>query len=241
MDAAVEDRLKAAIEAGSIDALQQFLDYFDRQPSAAAARGELIARLKGAGRWLEAELLGKQGPEAHGPDAAGGQRLLPGETVWPMGNVEIASRRTRNAAVNPGVQIPVELRGKSEPLFSDLQLASDASGQLTVVGRNGWGKEQWRVNLPHDNNYYHQTWTHARADGHLLLVLLGWKVVAIDGLGSGSDGAPRLLWSRNLIGPETDSSDCSRPCPAASSKWACRGSNSSLSIRGMAGRGRWDP
>ena len=47
-------------------------------------------------------------------------------------------------------------------------------------------------------------WAQARVNGHLLLVSLGWRLVAIDTLGSKPNGTPRMLWSQDLIGSDLD-------------------------------------
>lgn len=70
IDQAVEARRQAAIEAGTPEALQRFLDAYGNQPAAAAARKELIARLARAGRLLEAELLLREQERSADPGAA---------------------------------------------------------------------------------------------------------------------------------------------------------------------------
>ena len=46
IDAAVAERLRSAVAAGSIEALQHFLNYFGNRPAAAPARAELVRRLR---------------------------------------------------------------------------------------------------------------------------------------------------------------------------------------------------
>ena len=241
--------------------MQQFLDYFGNQPSAASARGELISRLKEAGRLLDAELAiwdgvpsaeaadraaaavrvaellgqagrgdaaalcyawlgrqfaevacgdgktGKQLFEAHAQDEAVAKLLSRREPVWPVGNVEVVSRPAKNPRNDGFVQSGTELRGDFGPFFADVQLSVDASGRA-LLGRDACGREQWRVALPQDNTgLINPAWIRARANGHLLLVALGGRVVAIDGLTSGAGGAPRLLWSRNVNGPDDSTAE----------------------------------
>jgi outer membrane protein assembly factor BamB/tetratricopeptide (TPR) repeat protein len=262
IDAALEERWKAASAAGSIERLQDFLGYFDRQPIAATARRELISRLKGAGRLLEAELLlwaempstaagdratatarvaellsqagragdaascywwlgrqfadvkcddgrtGKQWLESHATEDAVRQLLSRRETTWPMGNIETTPNKVKNPDnsnfFNP---FSLELHGDPGPFFSDVLLGFDQGGH-TLVARDGWGREQWRIALSPENvEAFNAEWIGARANGHLLLVSLGGKVVAIDTLISGAKGAPQMLWSRNMMGLDKDPAD----------------------------------
>lgn len=57
LDGFVSQRFKRAADAGTADGWRQFLDHFDAQPNAAAARSKLIDRLVDERRLLEAELL----------------------------------------------------------------------------------------------------------------------------------------------------------------------------------------
>ncbi len=207
IDAGVEARLKAAMAAGSIERLQQFLDYFGDQPCASAARDQLVSRLKSAGRLLEAELIGLEGPDAAGPAEA--DRLASGrrETAWPVGEVEVASPSKKPTPNSGDAQSPIEWRGNPGRFFADTTLNFNARGNA-ILSRDAWGREQWRVSLPQENpGYVNSPWDHARARGHLLLVSLGWRIAAIDTLGSGPNGTPRLLWSQNLVVPDNDSPD----------------------------------
>ena len=194
IDAVVDARLKAAIAAGSIDALERFLDYFGNQPAAAPARSELVRRLNGAGRLLEAELT------AGCETASGGQSRQ--DASWPVGKIEIARTTTKNSSDNGYGRYAIELYGSSKPFFSDVSIRFD-DARHTIVGSDGWGRQRWQVSLagdgPRQNFGYNRAWTQARAQGHLLLLTLGWKILAIDTLGSGRNGEPRLLWTEDLI------------------------------------------
>ncbi len=75
-----------------------------------------------------------------------------------------------------------------------------------IFGNDGWGRQQWQISLAaegqHQNFAYNRAWTHARAEGHLLLVMLGTKIIAIDTLGQGRNGPARLLWAQDLMGTD---------------------------------------
>jgi len=96
----------------------------------------------------------------------------------------------------------IEIRGDPGPFFADSSIHYDESRHL-LLGSDGWGRQQWQLSLAAEgqrqNFAFNRVWTHARAQNHLLLVVLGWKIMAIDTLGSGRNGAPRLLWTQDLI------------------------------------------
>ena len=71
IDHAIEDRLKAALESKSLDELRNFVDHFDGQKAAVAARRELIQRLMDSQQYLEAELLLWRDRQSSDPAVAG--------------------------------------------------------------------------------------------------------------------------------------------------------------------------
>ncbi len=198
IDAAVVRRLKAATEAGSIRPLQQSLDYFWTQPAAAAARAELVARLKRSGRLLDAEI-------AAGPvDEAVRRHDAVEDANWPIGKIEVTTPVTQH--VTPFPRFLIRIDGSQAPYLSDLSLHLENDGH-TIIGSDGWGREQWRLSLPTDARRTHLSYNralaHARVQGHLVLVALGPKVVAIDTLGTRADPTPRMLWAHELTSSET--------------------------------------
>ncbi len=72
-----------------------------------------------------------------------------------------------------------------------------------LVANDGYGQPQWEVSLVGDgqrlNFGYNRSLVQARTKGHLLLVVLGWKILAVDTLGAGRGGTPRLLWTQDLM------------------------------------------
>ncbi len=226
IDAAVDARLQAAVAAGSIDALQRFLNYFGNQPAAAAARSQLVRRLNGAGRLLEAELTahrdGEPSLESSAHDGAHRLRKEP-DTGWPVGQVEVTTTMSQNQPVNPYGRFVVEKRGGMGPFFSDISLRFDDIRHM-LMGNDGYGRQQWEVSLAGEgqrqNFAYNRFLTHARAKGHLLLVVLGWKIIAIDTLGAGHHGAPRLLWTQDLMSSGVETAGLrALPVPLANLPW----------------------
>ena len=194
IDQLVAASLEKALAAKSVEPLQQFLDDYGEMPPAAAAREELARRLTDAGRLLEAELAGAQITPTAKPAETSKQ------STWPTGLVEVESSTKQNRSIRHG-RTGVEFRGGQEPLFGDLLLRFDANRQA-IVGFDGLGNETWQVPLSQGQQkrgYPQGNFNHARANGHVLLVALGWRIAAIDMLGLGKDGSPRLLWCHDLV------------------------------------------
>lgn len=211
IDAAVKSQLDAALAAGSIDALQRFLDYYGNQPTATQARSELIRRLWSAGQLLEAELTAFSGPNNaetvihSATQEVSRQRSKNQEASWPVGKVEITTVSSTTASANAYRRYAIDMRGNVEPYFSDTTLHFDDARHL-IFGNDGWGRQQWQISLAAEgqrqNFAYNRAWTHARAEGHLLLVMLGTKIIAIDTFGRGRNGAAHMLWAQDLVGAD---------------------------------------
>ncbi len=149
IDSAIEQRLKDAIAAGSIAQLQLSLDYFGGQPVAAAARKVLVSRLTSAHRLLEAEIAGSSGPD-QGTDVSWGDMARPlkskQDNDWPVGKIVVTKPI---ATASPSPRYLIEMRGSAMPYLSELSARFDDNGR-TIVGSDGWGREQWRIPLPTD-------------------------------------------------------------------------------------------
>jgi outer membrane protein assembly factor BamB len=201
IDAAVDVRLKAAMAAGSLDDLQRFLDYFGDQPAAAGVRTEVVKRLNGLGRPLDAELAVRG--EIAG-DIAARKRQKEQDASWPVGKVEVAPVAAKPAQGNGYGRRAVDIRGSGAPFLSDLSVHFDDNSQL-LVANDGLGRERWHVSLAAEGQRQNLTfsnpaWSYARVQGHLLVIAAGMKIIAIDTLGAGSNKLPRLLWTQDLMG-----------------------------------------
>jgi outer membrane protein assembly factor BamB len=92
----------------------------------------------------------------------------------------------------------MEIRGASP--WSEGSLCFDAPRHV-LIGNDGLGVPRWQLPLTDNRqNFVNRAWTHARADGHLLLVAISWQLLALDTSRSDSHETPRLLWSQDLLG-----------------------------------------
>lgn len=202
IDAAIELRRKAAMESGSVEELRRFCDYFDKQPAAAEARAELARRLHRTGHLLEEELITRSDSVGRVEDAQA--------VVWPKGKIEIAPATKRNgpdATANNYGRHVVEMRGDPGPFLDDITIHYDEIRHM-LSGNDAQGRQRWQLLLASEGSQhqggYNRVLSHARAQGHLLLVVLSRKIFAIDMLGSARNGSPRLIWSQDLFGSNAD-------------------------------------
>ena len=125
-------------------------------------------------------------------------RTLQDDSPWREGAVQ----KERLTNVNSTYRYyTAEFRGPRGPFFSDLSIELD-QGRQTILARDGLGNVRWQVTL-NDSNQRLQyginpSVVHVRAWGHLLLVSLGHRLVAIDSLGESRHGAASILWSIEL-------------------------------------------
>jgi outer membrane protein assembly factor BamB/tetratricopeptide (TPR) repeat protein len=204
IDQAVAARFQSARATTSVEPLQRFFDGFGDQPAAAQTRDEVVRRLNNAGRRIEAELTAPPPPDVPSRDA--GER----RTVWPTGKIEVATAPTRNTPHNYYSRSVLSLRGDPGPFFRNLPIQFDYN-RRTMMACDSFGREQWKILLAESGQNqgysYSSSLTYGGADGHLLVLSLGWKIVAVDALGLGPNGTPRVLWMQDLLGRALDPND----------------------------------
>ncbi|MEN6459241.1 MAG: PQQ-binding-like beta-propeller repeat protein [Thermoguttaceae bacterium] len=201
MNGPLTARLRSAMAARSIEPLEEYLGYFGDRPAASAAWNELVRRLRTAGRLIEAELaaVSSSGKKPRG------ERLLASSDeamAWPTGKIEVSTSRTGNMAGISHNSFPVQWEGP-HPFFRDLSLRYDYN-RVSVIAVDGFGRERWQLSLRESGQPQeftrNATQTRVRAVGHLLLMSLGSKLIALDTLGSGPKSKPRVLWTADQAG-----------------------------------------
>lgn len=142
-----------------------------------------------------------------------------GIPAWPVGKVNVSVKAVGDA--NGGVSFHdgnyrgwLELRGKQPPYLRDLSFRftrnNSSNGSIMLACNDGFGVERWTTLLRHSglqqmpqemfyNHTPYSTSICGYADGHLMVALLGGKIVAIDLLGKESKGAARVLWTRDSL------------------------------------------
>lgn len=142
------------------------------------------------GRQVAAELPGKENVA----------RYAAGADSWPRGKVTVHTEN--GAGMVQSRSTPVEMRGPPGPFFQRSTVEVDTNlQQQTLVGRDGLGREQWRLSIKDrsdPNNFgLNAAVNYVRAEGHLILISLGFQVVAVDTL----DTPASVLWRQELNEP----------------------------------------
>jgi len=261
IDRATQARLDAAVKTGSVEALQQFLDYFGMQPSADQARRRLAAKLCASRRLLAAEMLLRRMERSENrqtageavaelasmlrdaklvDDAAGCYRRLReefGDVVcrdgktgrqlaqslpeddlvrrglepparWPTGEIVVESKKKKPGESQPMAfySLTVPYQNERGPFFSDLDVEVHQNpNPPSILARDGWGKVRWQMPISdlmrNDNFPMSSAFLRVTVDGHLMLLSMGFKIVAIDTLAAARGGTPKVLWVQDLEEP----------------------------------------
>ncbi|HEX7448902.1 MAG TPA: PQQ-binding-like beta-propeller repeat protein, partial [Pirellulales bacterium] len=152
------------------------------------------------GPWAdEVCLAGRRGREiardlAARPEIA---RQVATAADWPKGRVAVRSYVQNSQALR---SLPIEFHGPQQPFFARATIEVDANMQQNaLLGRDGLGHEQWRLSLRDRNDHVglNPAIDYVRADGHLVVLSLGYQLMGIDTLGTPSSGA-RVLWKQEI-------------------------------------------
>jgi outer membrane protein assembly factor BamB len=132
--------------------------------------------------------------------------LLTAASPWPLGNVQVETIAPKKAPMPTYNQFTIEFQGDRAPFFQETTVElHQVPPQL--IGRDGYGNVQWHLALmeiARENHFSLNPGTmRVQAQGHLLLVSVGDKVLAVDTLCK-PGGAARLLWHQDLEEPRTD-------------------------------------
>ncbi|OYV95768.1 MAG: hypothetical protein B7Z73_01940 [Planctomycetia bacterium 21-64-5] len=158
-----------------------------------------------SGPWADEICLdGKTGREIADalPRAAEIARYGSTDDLWPTGKVDVVKDK-ENVAVMQGRSTPLEMRGNPGPFYDRSTVEADPNmPQQILVGRDGLGREQWRLSIKdrNDPNNFGAAVNYVRANGHVVLASLGYQVVAVDTLGTPTTPA-RVLWREDLNEP----------------------------------------
>ncbi|HEY5315275.1 MAG TPA: PQQ-binding-like beta-propeller repeat protein, partial [Pirellulales bacterium] len=131
------------------------------------------------------------------------RQQLSDQDPWPTGFVR---REALKGQPMPSYKsVPIEVRGPKGPYYQRSSLELDHQ-QQSLVGRDGLGRERWRISLVdrmgdlagRSNHAFDPAISQARVDGHLMLVSLGVELVALDTIGTPGRQGPRVLWRQDL-------------------------------------------
>jgi outer membrane protein assembly factor BamB/tetratricopeptide (TPR) repeat protein len=186
----------------------------------AAATVEMADLLRQAGRPQDAAIYYRRLAGVVGADGKTGKPwldslpaddpvrpLLAAASPWPVGNVLVEKVPPKRPPTPTGNnQSSIEFQGDRSPFFLETTVdLQQAPPQL--VGRDGYGNVLWHLSLmeiARENRFsLNQSAMRVQAQGHLLLLSVGDRVLAIDTLCK-AGGSARVLWSQDLDEPRTD-------------------------------------
>jgi len=152
---------------------------------------------------------GKQLVDALGEDSPAG-RWLGAAAEWPVGRVDAETQREQSGRQPIYNRFALRLDGNVGPFFSDAMVQFDQNRRC-ILAYDGWGAERWQLPLAEtslQNFYYNRAMPpQGYVHGHLLLISMGFRLLAIDMLdtkGTPERPSPRLLWEQDLTGSTFD-------------------------------------
>ena len=150
---------------------------------------------------------GKTGKELYGAVETGDpvSAWLAPKSPWPVGKVELKEGVPKPTGATSYGNMVINYRGGSGPFFRDLSIEIQQT-PLQLVARDGLGKIRWRLPMdtitPQQQLAYGRSMMQVDVLGHMLLLSVGNKIMAIDTLDVSEGGIPRLVWSQGLQMPD---------------------------------------
>lgn len=121
------------------------------------------------------------------------------DSLWPTGRID-SQEISANRPPTQG-RYPLDFRGEPGPFLREMVIRMDQS-RRAISATDGLGRVRWTLPLvepgsPH-SFAFNPSHTYARASGHLLVLSLGYRIVAVDTLGQAGRQPARILWSEDL-------------------------------------------
>ena len=128
---------------------------------------------------------------------------------WPVGKVEKGPHKTTTTNSQHYNRYALTCRGNTGPFFDGHCLRVDRNRRL-LVAYDRLGHQKWELSLAEPNstnqffNYFNYSKNRVQVQGHLLILPVGYKLIAIDTLGSHESPSPRVVWSQDLTDSTAD-------------------------------------
>ncbi len=124
--------------------------------------------------------------------------LLRSEPQWPQGKVVVSTEKGKSARQPTYGRLGVRFQGSSKPFMEDRSVMFDQN-QRAFAARDAAGNELWRCSIGQsDNVFFNRPAVDGAAHGHLLLMSLGFRIIAIDALGTGGNKPGTVLWDHDM-------------------------------------------
>jgi outer membrane protein assembly factor BamB len=149
---------------------------------------------------------GKQLVEALPADGPLRKMLAPAKP-WPAGRVVNKDGGRQLSAPHQQRSFDLNMHGPAGPFFNETNVTLEVQ-QQTIVGQDGLGNERFRAVLHEPgsrrvygwngfNGFNNPTLNYVSVNGNLLLLWMGYQVLAVDTLRAG-DAANRVIWTQDL-------------------------------------------
>ena len=189
----------------------------DDAPQTAAALAAWAEMLRNANRNHEAALLYKRLGERYADvvcaEEKTGRQLvdalpaddpvraaLAARPAWPLGKVEVRRSHVPRSPMASYGRFALRYAAPRGPLFEKIQLQYDQS-RSALAARDEFGKTVWQVSLADQSrgrSYgFNQSGATVKTAGHLVVLSLEMRTIALDALNDGAPG-PRILWTQEL-------------------------------------------
>jgi len=219
-DAAREELVRRLAEAGRWLEAEMVLwpDFVSSDPSRAGRATLALAELmRRAGRPEDAAVCylrlrdelaevdcgqGKTGAEWFAALAADDPvgRFCQQAHTWPGGEVEVSEENVSSNSDPTFARFLVARAHSLGPFFQRARVELDQNRRV-LTARNELGQARWQLSLTEISQQtrfvLNRNFTRASGCGHLLVLLAGSRLVAVDTLGAGQSG-PRLAWHQDI-------------------------------------------
>ena len=196
---------KIEVRAGAVAELADVLRRSERPRDAAVCYARLNREFAHVG--CRDGKTGRELVEALPADDPIRDRLKSG-SPWPVGKVVVAKSVPEATPQSTHGQATLLFDGSRAPFFSDVTVQLHQTPLPELVARDGLGRREWKLPLTELARQGHFLLNpglmRVSVCGHLLFVVSGQRILAVDTLGAADHGTPRLLWSRDLDQPDAD-------------------------------------
>ncbi len=132
------------------------------------------------------------------------RRALEPAGAWPTAAVTVERSAQKSPPPLAFGVVTIPQVESSSPFAADLTFEIQQSPSA-LSARDGWGRVRWQMpmgELMRQGSFpFSAAFLRAAVRDHLLLLSMGFKVVAVDTLGTAHGGSPRVLWTQDLSEP----------------------------------------
>lgn len=139
------------------------------------------------------------------PQDSAVRRAIPSTPTWPVGKAEATKSSPASRSVYG--RFDVAFQGNPGPFFQDTTLRFNQQGRQAILVLDSLGRQKFEAQLTDGVQQlqfsYNPNMTQARIQGHLAVLSMGTKIIAIDPHGVSGNNA-KLLWSQDLTDASAD-------------------------------------